>query len=351
MNKIEFIVSGCRSVDCLPKDKVDNLMLAVPNVLKSKSTIKSAKAISKKCESLYLDSGGRQIYMVTSGQRKKYDQFISDKDQPVFFGNTLNIHIEHLKNAVEIFQPDYLLGLDFPVKPCDDINEQNKRYRESVKRNVSWAEQTISLRDGHFKNLKVILPLQTQNIENLRNYWAKIRHLNPDGVGLPMRCFKNNGRLLEFLLEMHRLGIRNVHLLGSSKLAAIIISGYLVKNNFFDTITMDSGTWRQAADTENFLFPFDLRQVYISNPKELINNQTIKLSDAWLDKIEKVVIQAGTKNERFALRKFNFKSIQTTIDGVMRHAETIPKLTKYLLERSRREVDIMKVVSLLKEKF
>jgi hypothetical protein len=150
---------------------------------------------------------------------------------------------------------------------------------------------------------------------------------------------------------MHRLGIRNVHLLGSSKLAAIIISGYLVKNNFFGTITMDSGTWRQAADTGNFLFPFDLRQVYISNAKELINNQTTKLSDAWLDKIEKVVIQAGTKNERFALRKFNFKSIQTTIDGVMRHAETIPKLTKYLLERSRREVDIMKVVSLLKEKF
>lgn len=348
MGDVRYVVSGCRSADLFPvKGRNAALMLAIPNILKNNSSLKNANKLSKRSKELYFDSGGRQIYEITNNKSKRYKRFTSERNKPVYFGDTLNIHVSHLEQAVKMFRPKYLLGLDFPIRSSSDPQEQNRRFHKTLNINYSWAKSTIAIRDKHFPYLKVILPLQTQNIQNLLQYWNQIKHLKPDGVALPMRCFKNDNRLIEVLLEIHKLKIKEVHLLGSSRIGTIIISSFLARNNYFQNITLDSGTWRQAADRGKVIIPYDLREVHIGDKNCIITERTSKLPKEWTLKLMQVIDAAGGSNEHKKLREFNFAAIQTTIKDIQKNADTPLKIKTYLSERSTRTEDIEKICHLL----
>ena len=61
-----------------------------------------------------------------------------------------------------------------------------------------------------------------------------------------------------FLMRMHELGIRKVHILGSSSLPIISVCAFM-SQRFFDWISFDSTTWRMKAQNGEFIHPYDLR--------------------------------------------------------------------------------------------
>lgn len=162
-----------------------------------------------------------------------------------------------------------------------------------------------------------------------------------------MRLFKNDMRLIETLIELHKLGIKDIHLLGSSRLGAVCISAYLARNNYFHTISMDSGTWRRNADLGKLVVPYDLRVIHISDTDKL-KERIMKLPASWQKKIKNVLAKAGGKEEHCALREFNYHAIEATIKDILTHAASPFKMKEYLLERSTRIDDINKIISQLK---
>jgi len=106
MGKLIYFCSGCDRVGECPK-WLNALLSNVPDILGSRA---SAQRIFKllddaKPKLRTLDSGGKQIFNITSGKSKRFKNFVSIKDEPIFMGDTLNLHSLHLKEEAIKFQP------------------------------------------------------------------------------------------------------------------------------------------------------------------------------------------------------------------------------------------------------
>ena len=349
MEQIKYIASGCHTIDTLPRRKCSSVLVALPDAMKSKKTQLDTAEMADQSDQFYLDSGGRQIFMATTGQHSKYHHFKSIAGEPIIAGKTLNIHIEHIAEAIELFKPAYVMGLDFPVRPSQDPNEQERRFRETIEQNITWACDSIRLRDKYYPQTKIILPLQAQSIDNLRTYWKQIKYLNCDGVGIPMRLFKNDLRLIETLIEFRKLGIKDIHFLGTSRLGAIIIGAYFVRNKSFSSVTMDSCTWRKAADIGKIIVPYDLREVHPASEKEKLKERIARLPAIWREKINSITAYTKGREEHRALREFNYRSIESTINDIEKHAASTLEMQEFLLDRSTRVIDIHKIIHRLSD--
>lgn len=346
MEKVTYKLSGIKNIKDLPRKNKLSTLVALPDALGSQKSRNDKLELAKHCDEFTLDSGGRQRLLAMTGKHSKYKYCTSQSGKPIVSGKTLNLHIRHFAEAIELFKPAWIVGLDAPIRPTQNPREQEKRFQESLDINYRWAAQTIALRDKHFPQVKVVLPLQCQNIDNLRYYWHLIKPLKCDGVGLPMRCFKNDERLIDFMIVLHDLEIHNLHLLGSCRFGAICISAYLAKNNYFNSISMDSATWRLSADNGKLIVPYDFREVHIDD-RTIIEERTNKLPTCWHKKIEKVLANAGGKNEHKALREFNFYAIDSTIKDIEKNSASIVEMKKYLLNRSTRADYILKISKML----
>ena len=289
-----YKTSGIKTIYYLPSKKKLPILVALPDALGSQKSRQDTLELAENSESFTLDSGGRQIFLATTGQHSKYKNCTSKSGKPIVSGNTLNLHVSHFVEAINLFKPAWVVGLDAPSRPTKNFTEQKKRFQESLAKNIKWAKETIALRDKYYKQVKVILPLQSQSIQHLQTYRQRIKSLNCDSVGLPMRCFKNDERLIDFMIVLHNLRIQDAHLLGSSRFGAICISAYLARKNYFNTISLDSSTWRLAADKGKLIIPYDFREVHVADTKKL-KLRTQKLPTSWQKKISKVTASAGRK--------------------------------------------------------
>jgi hypothetical protein len=346
LGKIDYKLSGVRNVGSLPTKKKVPTLMALPDALRSQKSRQETQELANMSANFTLDSGGRQKFLADTGQHSRYKTCTFESGKPIIRGKTLNLHVDNYATAIELFKPTWIVGLDSPIQPSSNPAEQERRFQESIEMNAKWAIDTIALRDKHYPSVKVILPLQAQNLNHLNSYWRQIKSLNCDSVGLPMRCFKRDQRLIDFLIGIHDLGIRNVHLLGSCRFGAICVSAYLIMNNLFNSISMDSGTWRQAADHGGILIPYDLRQVHIDD-RGKIEERARKLSVTWKKKIKNVLAQAGGKEERKALREFNYSAIEETIRAIEAHAASPSEMREFLFEKSTRTNDINKIINSL----
>jgi len=83
-----------------------------------------------------------------------------------------------------------------------------------------------------------------------------------DGVSLPTRNASSQ-QLIQQFLYLHNMGVRKVHILGTSTLANIIISAFMARN-YFDWVSMDSTTWRQQAQFGVYLHPENLNPIRLN---------------------------------------------------------------------------------------
>ena len=98
-----------------------------------------------------------------------------------------------------------------------------------------------------------------------------------DGVSMPIRNLKP-AELALFLVSFYQRGIRRVHLLGTSNFETITICAYAARN-MFEWVSLDSTSWRLAADHAEFISPLNLSRIILRSenqvPASLINDMPL----------------------------------------------------------------------------
>jgi len=67
-----------------------------------------------------------------------------------------------------------------------------------------------------------------------------------------------------FLFYFYQIGIKRVHILGSTKPQAIVLAAYFAKH-YFDFVSLDATSWLEATKSKRFINPHDLSVEYFGN--------------------------------------------------------------------------------------
>ena len=121
---------------------------------------------------------------------------------------------------------------------------------------MPWAFESFAWKNALIPDAQYFQPLQCYTLDHLDLFLNEIRGVHFDGVSMPVRTLKP-AELALFLVSFYQRGITRVHLLGTSSFPVIVICAYAAWN-LFEWVSLDSTTWRFAADKESFISPFDL---------------------------------------------------------------------------------------------
>jgi tRNA-guanine family transglycosylase len=353
MGDLVYFCPGCDRIGESPNG-LKAMLSNVPDILGSRASAQKIFNLLNyaKPKLRMLDSGGKQIFNVTSGKSRRFKNFVSIKGKPIFMGNTLNLHPLHLKEAAIKFHPHITTALDYPVAPAKDLSQQQKGFKDSIEVNVQWARESIEIRNIHLPETQIFLPFHGFSIEHLDHFLDRVGTMAFDGLSLPMRIFRDSGRLLDLLLHIRNRKIKKIHLLGTSRMDVILLAAYLAKQDQFDFISFDSGTPAIAARKENFLRPSDLRQVKIRDHlamREISRMPTECLCDICKEKLNLGIQQLPRKEKRKLLLDHNYAAIEMATRKAFSNAGSPRQIKIWLQKVSERRDFHEKVVRLLEK--
>jgi tRNA-guanine family transglycosylase len=324
-------ISGKLVYFCAGADKrileggdINGLLLNVPESTKSERAIKRTLDFIRACgaKNTMLDSGGYQLY---ESQRKGLE-ITQNSKEPMFQEGRFNINPWHVANAAEALRPDILVALDFPVRKIEDLREQEKEFRSKLKLNVKWTIQTAELREKYCPKIKLFIPIQCYTLVHLDIFFKRIQGIHYDGVSMPVRNLSLKEISL-FLLRFHQMGIKRVHLLGTSSFYTIVLSAFMA-HRFFNWISLDSSTWKKAAGYSEYLNP-DLTRTWIvddgvkSREKELACKCPVCLGKTFseIKKLKKRVV---------ALQIHNYWAIEKAVRDAYKNSRSLGSVKRFL---------------------
>jgi hypothetical protein len=157
--------------------------------------------------------------------------------------------------AAAILNPDIVVGQDFPIKKITDPSEQELEFMRKLGFNVIWAIECSEHRKKFCPDVRYFVPIQCYNLDQFDQFISMINGIEYDGFSMPIRNLSNKEIIL-FIVRFYQMGIRQVHLLGTSKLFAIAIAAYMTQ--FFDWVSFDATTWLEFAKSFRYMNPHDL---------------------------------------------------------------------------------------------
>lgn len=348
-----ILVNVCAGADdkILPQSHIEALLLNVPNHGSSESKIEKAKELVQLARPRYLinDSGGFQLL-----DAERISKTISfDPNLPVkFTSRELNITPKHVMEGASPFQPDIVVGLDWPIKKIK-VKCQTAREEEFFKKldfNVKWAfESAFWWKQLCPQYTKFFLPIQCYNIAQLDVFLSSIAGLEYDGVSMPIR----NLELWEialFLVKFYQLGIKRVHLLGTSSFFTIALCAY-VSQHMFDWVSLDAKSWFDAAKHSESFSQYDLsREKFgpsVTISQDIVNNCPCPFCGG----ISFKDIQGLQYKDKFSLlRNHNWWILNKTFDDLYRNSSDVIQLERFLKSRSKNPAmvdELCKILSLV----
>jgi queuine/archaeosine tRNA-ribosyltransferase len=249
---------------------VEALLLNVPHSTRSEKAIQNSMNFiqASGAKTIMLDSGGYELLR----SQEKGMAISHDQNAPIFHSGRFNITPRHVVKAAETLKPHILVALDFPIRKFQGREEQEKEFLSKLNLNVAWAIQTAELREKYCPKIKLFLPVQCYGFNHLDIFFRRVEGIHFDGVSMPVRNLSLKEISL-FLLRFHHMGIRRVHLLGTSAFFTIVLCAFMA-NRFFDSISLDSTTWNKAAELGRYLNP-DLTRTWIVDDGETSEEEQI----------------------------------------------------------------------------
>lgn len=251
------LVYYCAGADLnnLPAQNLNALLLNALDHGANDKKIAAAKEMCRRANPSRLmgDSSGFQI--LKGEEKGKAMTF--DPGQPM--KNTsrfLNISSRHPMEVAAIHQSDIAIGLDWPIRKLKGDVQQQLEFFKKRSLNVQWAYESFAWKNALIPGAQYFQPIQCYNLEHLDIFLNDISGVRFDGVSMPVRNLKAADLAL-FLVSFYKRGIRRVHLLGTSSFPVIAMCAYAAWN-MFEWVSLDSTTWRFAADKEDFINPWDL---------------------------------------------------------------------------------------------
>ena len=206
-----------------------------------------------------LDSGGFQLHMGELDSKK-----ISFDDSRPVIRNAKEVNLApiHVMRPAGILKPTIVTGLDFPIKKISDPKEQKREFMSKLGFNVIWAIECSELRKKLCPDVQFFLPVQCYDPDQFDQFINLIPGVLYDGVSIPIRNLSIN-EVIVFMVRFYQIGIRQVHILGTSKLFIIAVSAFMARH-FFDWVSFDATTWREYAQNALYMNPYNLSQERIA---------------------------------------------------------------------------------------
>jgi queuine/archaeosine tRNA-ribosyltransferase len=237
------------------------MLINVPDDACSKSAINSTNRMLKAAKSRHvmLDSGGYQLH-VAENESKKYS---SNENRPAIRNETeVNLDPIHVMKAAAILKPDIVTGLDFPIKKISDPEEREMEFMHKLGFNVIWARKCSELRKKLCPDVQFFLPVQCYDLIQFDQFINLIPGVEYDGFSMPVRNLSIS-QIILFMIRFYQMGIRQVHILGTSELFKIAVAAYMARH-FFEWVSFDATTWRVWAQCALYMNPYNLLQERIA---------------------------------------------------------------------------------------
>jgi len=264
-----YFNAGVGNSNVIPGFKVENILYNVPDCWRGNS-IKEIFNLDRNANPKHrmLDSGGYQISLAEKNNKR----IIYDSTKPILVNDSLNLTPAHVVNTAILIKPTKMTSLDYPIKEASKVNIEME-FRKKIGYNLTWATETSTLVQyakslGHLnQNTQLLIPIQCFTLEQLDYIFKYMKDIVYDGVSIPVRNLNLKGIIL-FLFYFYKMGIKSVHLLGTSSLPVIALSAYLAKH-YFKEFSIDSTSWREAAGANIYMGPKDLTN-YVLNYNTIV---------------------------------------------------------------------------------
>lgn len=345
----EFI-NICAGADCisLPDPPIEALLINVLGHCSSPRKIRAAIELYRmaKPKHFMLDSSGYQVLLAElKSKRLSFKPNLELK----FKKHELNIAPKHVMESVLVFQPympDIVVGLDYPIRKYCDVELPETEFYTKLEYNVPLTIQSAAWWKELCPEVKFFVPIQCYDLDQFNIFWDRVGGLDHDGVSMPIRNL-GTPEIALFLIKFYQLGIKRVHLLGTSRFFAIALCAYMARH-VFEWVSLDASTWREAADNAGFLNPYDLSRenlasTVIADP-ETDNDCTCPyctgLSFSQL-------IDLPFKQRVFLLRQHNWWVLERAFRELYDHSIDIIQLEKFLKTRSKHPAKVDELINIL----
>lgn len=353
MGELTYFCAGA-DLKSLPDQNIKSMLL---NALDHGAKDKKIDAAKKMCSmanstQIIHDSSG---YQILKGEEKG-KQMTFDPDRPM--KNTakfLNNSSQHVMQSAAIHQSDIAIGLDFPIRKLKGDIQQQLEFFKKRPLNVQWAYESFAWKNILIPSAQYFQPIQCYNLDHLDVFLKDISGVSFDGVSMPVRNLKP-AELALFLVSFYQRGITRVHLLGTSSFPIIAMSGYMARH-LFKWVSLDSTTWRLAADKEGFINPWDLSRTdlrpKIHVPRNALNPCLCPYCSG--RNFSSIHTLDPRKDKVNLLRKHNWWAITHVVADLWANSIDIIQLESALKARcqNHRKVDtliqILSLVDLLKD--
>lgn len=250
---VNFCAGATR--DVLPAHRVPALLLSVPEYASTAAQIKTSRELlnAAGARERILDSGGYSLWKAEG----KGIYPTHDESRPVAFTDKeANIAPRHVVEAAVHLKPTIMMALDFPIQTLSDPAEQQREFLRKLGYNATWARETARQRQQLCPDVQLFLPIQCYNLRQFDQFIDLLGDVTFDGLSMPIRNL-GLGEIALFLMRFHQLGVRRVHILGSTGLGIMSLAAYFAWH-FFDWVSIDATSWRKKAEYSDYLNPLDL---------------------------------------------------------------------------------------------
>jgi hypothetical protein len=175
-----------------------------------------------------------------------------------------------------------------------------------------------------------------------------------DGLSLPFRSLTIPEFAL-FLFRFHQVGIRKVHILGTSSFFVVALAAFFARH-FFEWVSFDATTWRESAQHEIYLNPYDLSPEHINREVLIDERLPIVCQCSFCAHTAFTFIKNLPYTEKVdLLRNHNFCVIEKATEELFVNAGNLLSLEKFLKNRSPESkkigqlIECLSIINLLKD--
>lgn len=322
----------------LPNKKVTNILVNPFDNGINEKAIKKTKIMFAfaETENRFLDSGGYQLHEAEG----KNMLMTFDPGLPLLRSDkAINISPAHVIEIACQLRPHMMTALDFPIRKLNDKPEREQEFLSKLGFNIKWATEASSLRGRYCPQVQLFLPVQCYDLDQFEVFKKSIGDISYDGLSMPLRNLKPPEIAL-FLLRFYQLGIRKIHLLGSTSFFVMALSAFFARH-FFEWVSLDATSWRLATEKAQAYFnPFDLSGENIPDSVSIDESIPMICSCPFCENRTFTFVKNLPYMDKLAfLRSHNFSVTERAAEDLYANAADLLSLERFLRRRSPRAKD------------
>ncbi|MBT4527055.1 MAG: hypothetical protein HOC24_10930 [Deltaproteobacteria bacterium] len=243
-------------------------------------------------------------------------------------------------------QPDILIASDCAVKKIKKEIEREKEFQKKLPTNTELAIKTYELLKEHSTNIRLYIVFQGYTTRHMEIFFKSISSICFDGVSMPIRN-QSLGQTALFLVQLWKMGIKNIHLLGVAALFPMALAAFFARH-FFEFVIMDASSWKDGAMGNVYFNPHNLSSVHVG--EDVIIDLTIAMDcqcSACKGRSFSYYQNLPYTYRRILLCAHNFRATENMGQELLKHSTTVNTLIDFLRTKTDRVGEIEELYDVL----